>query len=186
MRGISAIGMTLGLVMMTAPLWLPRLGLGSVGPISFGAPGAAQGMPSRPGAPAVTRPEGGGAVSGAFRDVMAALDRAGGTVGAPTRALPTGALPDGAGPLGVMLGKPPGMAPVADPAAAMAQVCTAMAAAGHMSEKDCRAKMGAAMSPAAQTRAMGEVERAMQGNRTFGTVKPTKKNPGAKFVKVDR
>lgn len=179
MRGLSAIGMVFGLVMMTAPLWLPRLGLLSGGALSFGSPAASQGMPSRPDAPGVMRPDGGGAVSGVFRDVMAALDKAGGMVGAPPSMLPSGA-----GPVGAVIGQPGGTRPDYDPAAAFAQVCGALAATGRMSQKDCAAQMAPAI--AAQTRAMGEVERAMQGNRTFGTVKSTKKNPGAKFVKVDR
>jgi hypothetical protein len=178
MRGLSAIGMVMGLVMMTAPLWLPRLGLGSAGPLSFGTPGAAQGMPSRPDTPAVMRPDGGGAVSGVFRDVMAALDKAGGMVGAPPSMLPPGA-----GPVGAVIGQPRATTPDYDPAA-FAQVCGALAATGRMSQKDCAAQMAPAI--AAQTRAMGEVERAMQGNRTFGTVKPTKKNPGAKFIRVEK
>jgi hypothetical protein len=171
--------MVFGLVMMTAPLWLPRLGLVSVGGVSFGTPGAAQGLPSRPDAPPVMRPEGGGQATGVFRDMLAVLDKAGGMVGAPSSMLP-----QGAGPAGAMIGQQRGAQPDYDPAAAFAQVCGALAATGRMSQKDCAAQMAPAI--AAQTRAMGEVERAMQGNRTFGTVKSTKKNPGAKFVKVDR
>lgn len=179
MRGIAAVGMVLGLVMMTGPLWLPRLGFGAVGPLSLAAPGLSQAMPQSPGAPLVTRPEGAGPVGSVFSGISAALQRAGGMVGAPV-----GELQDA----GSGWGAPgaPAMRTTGDPAAAMAQVCAVIVAQGRMSEKDCRSQMGTAIAAAGgPAPAMGEVERAMQGNRNFGTVMASKKHPGAKFVRVD-
>lgn len=77
---LAPIGLTLGLVLMTVPLWLPRLQGEGRGPMVAAA---------RP-APA---PAQGAAVDKAFADVMAAQERAKGVVGAAPGLAVSGAGP---------------------------------------------------------------------------------------------
>ncbi|QYK40813.1 MAG: hypothetical protein KF887_15605 [Paracoccaceae bacterium] len=125
---MAAIGLTLGLVMMTAPLWLPRLS-GGAAPTPFAAAPATRAMPGTP-------------VGDGYAGVLRALAQAQGTAGVPQG----------------MVGMPPGGAPSPDDVLRMmSDICRNIAAGGQMGESECRRNLAAATTPSDLARALPQI-----------------------------
>lgn len=159
MRVFSAIGLVTGVTMMTAPFWLPQMGIG----IGFGGP-------SPQGSQSGSQSGGGARVDDSLAELVAAMERAASRHGVND--------PD----------TDPGMVQPSSTGqqTAAAAICDAMRQAGQADAAACEGHLHAPPTAAPPTAApAADVPRKMGKDRNgTGAARGTARHPGAKFVKV--